>query len=197
VHKKHLAIGMVAAIGVLVAFLMPSSLAVPMGEAVGSADATEETEDDDTAESSPPVVVGGGWYKAVVGDEVCKNTFGLLISGDKNYTDLSALVFHGRDADVKIISIEFTQISFFNEDSSVEAFGWCTANGETGYWFHVVAEDLGRRTLDTLGLFVYADANADGMMDEDTPAWSWETSGLGGGQIASGEEAEQMEPPEI
>jgi hypothetical protein len=68
--------------------------------------------------------------------------------------------------------------------------GWCTVNGNTGFWFNLTVSDNGDRSADVLQLSVYEDENGTGDMDETTPTWQWTANGLGGGQIgnAAGDE---------
>lgn len=152
------------------------------------ADAPDD-QDNETAEhqsEAAPVIAGGGWFDVKVGNMTFKDTFGLFISGNASFMNASSFVLQGRDLSTRIQSVNFTEVTFSNDNKTVDAVGWCTANGSTGYWFRITATDMGNRSADVLHLWVYKDSNKNWMMDEATPTWHWLVNGLGGGQISAG-----------
>jgi hypothetical protein len=191
---KFYAISLLAVLAMLGAALAPAALHANVWNANGkqknlandSQDDNDHDNDNETHENETrviPSIGGGGWFAVTVGSTTYKDTFGMFISGDSSVP--SEFVLQGRDASVRVHSWNFTKISFANNNTTVNAMGWCTVNGAGGYWFNLTAMDLGDRHSDKLQLTVYKDSNNNSQMDETTPAYQWTVNGLGGGQIAS------------
>ena len=195
-NGKYYAICLAAVLVMLGAAMVPAGLNANLqGTANGhennsthAPDDNNETENE-TAEAAP-ALGGGGWFMVTVGNVIFKDTFGMSISMNASSSEF---VFQGRDASVRVHSLNFTKVSFSNNNTTVSALGWCTVNGSKGFWFNLTAMDLGNRSSDMLQLRVYKDVNKTGVMDETTPTWQWTANGLGGGQIgnSSGNESNE------
>ncbi len=187
-NGKCYMICLAAALAMLGAAIVPAGMnATPLGVAyshdVSSNDSDHnETSDNDTGEASGPAIGGGGWFMVTVGNVSYKDTFGMGISGNTSVG--SAFVLQGRDQSVRVHSLNFTQITFSSNNTTVNAKGWCTVNGAAGYWFNLTAMDGGNRSSDMLALAVYKDVNHTGDMNETTPTYQWVAMGLGGGHIS-------------
>jgi|GEM_PF-1691293 len=148
---------------------------------------TNETNDNETNETEPVNVTaaaGGGWFMGTNGTKAFKITFGMFVVANVSLANYSHFVLQGRNVSERIQSMNFTKILVGNE--TLEAWGWCRANGMPGYWFHLNVTDGGSRSNDTFSLEVYKDTNGNWNMDETTPMWVWMTHGLAGGNITVG-----------
>lgn len=194
---KYYAICLAAAFVMLGAAIVPStSSVIPLGQANGhgefSNDAWEDhNETGDNETEAAHVIGGGGWFMVVVDNVSYKDTFGMSIT--ENDSANSSFVFQGRDASIRVHSLNFTGIDFSDNNTTASARGWCTVNGNTGFWFSLKISDNGTRSDDVFQLSVYKDKNRTGDMDEDTPTWQWIANGLGGGQIGSSAEDDEAD----
>ncbi len=182
---NYYAISLVLALVMLGAAIVPSTMSVNM---LGTQQSPDDDNDQDQNETEnetaeAPVIAGGGWFIVKAGNFSFKDTFGMTISGNKSAG--SAFVLQGRDASVRVHSLNFTMISFSANNTTVNAKGWCTVNGMKGFWFNLTAKDNGSRSHDMLSLAVFKDVNVTGVMDEKNATYMWIANGLGGGQISS------------
>ena len=124
---------------------------------------------DDAEEEEMTGAGGGGWWKNLD----AKNTFGFYLNSSD--ITMSEFVLQARDMGVTVHAYQFDNI-VFNYDvdfdtGSAEAWGMAYVAGVEAS-FHLVVEDNGHRSMDSLMLELSGDY-----------AGTWEITGLGGGQI--------------
>ncbi len=193
----YYALSLAAVLVMLGAAVVPASMNINLlgGAHAHDPDANDgdhnETDENETAEAVGPVIAGGGWFMVTVGNVSYKDTFGMAIY--ENTSIPSSFVLQGRDMSVRVHSLNFTRIAFYGNNTTANAQGWCTVNGAKGYWFNLTAMDMGKRSSDMLMLSVYK-ANETGAVNLSAPpTYNWLANGLGGGQISSVPEDEEME----
>lgn len=112
---------------------------------------------------------GGGWMES----SGYKNTFGMSLDGDDWMN--SSLVFQARSDDMRIKTIEFSDIIIEDNNGNLSANAWGNAsvNGMGEYWFHLLVIDFGKGDKDIFHLW----------LEVEDQEYHWVALGLGGGNI--------------
>lgn len=128
--------------------------------------------------SSAMTAAGGGWFivKNSTG-AMFKDTFGFFLNANPGMFNNSSLVFHARDAGATVHAIQFDSVALDNTTVAghwtAKAAGMATGAGKL-WSFHLQVTDMGDRSTDRFMLMVM----------NGTTVLTWQTSGLGGGNIS-------------
>jgi len=121
---------------------------------------------------------GGGWFYVQGPNEMqYKDGFSLYLNADE--FSMSWMQFRAREIPTMVVAYEFSEVSI--EDNDMDGYwtahAWGKAWGAGMDWhFHLKVTDMGKGKMDQFWLQVT-------LVDDPGTVLTWETMGLGGGNI--------------